>query len=168
MNGRMDRAGWPACGPLERNSQSLSWTKQHGTGKFWRMPTEIIRFVQCKSPADAAEFARSAREFPPETCWFAPVVYGTSGAECRLIACAVPSGAPRRHGPNGPPNGLFAAQLRRVSRETSRALLLLPPSLVRSGTLRSEIYVDLAAVSVNEPAVGHGQRGASRRGAHHD
>ncbi|MET0384257.1 MAG: hypothetical protein ABW032_12630 [Burkholderiaceae bacterium] len=45
-------------------------------------------------------------------------------------------------------SSFLAAQFRRVSREKSRAFLLLPPSLVRSGALRSDIYTLGAAARI--------------------
>ena len=68
------------------------------------------------------------------------VARGTSGAESTLNMCAVAAVLPHRRARRGASTGFLAAQLRWVSFETSRALLLLPPSLVRSGTLRSDIY----------------------------
>ena len=82
----------------------------------------------------------SDRPNPPRTRVVAAVVHGTSGAESTLNVCAVAAAPSHRRARHGASTGFLAAQLRRVSFETSRALLLLPPSLVRSGTLRSDIY----------------------------
>jgi hypothetical protein len=75
----------------------------------------------------------------------AGVAPGTSGAEFIPIGYAGALTAPHRRAPRGASTGFLAAQLRRIFLETSRALLLLPPSLVRSGALRSDIYSSASA-----------------------
>jgi hypothetical protein len=81
------------------------------------------KFVQDGRKAEAAYAESTKRSHFHRMARIAAVIGGTSGAE------SVHSLA-----------SFIAAQLRGLARETSRALLLLPPSLVRSGALRSDIY----------------------------
>ena len=75
----------------------------------------------------------------------AAVGTGTLGAEYVQMSWSGPEGSRCDRVDHDDSNGFIAAQPRRVSRVTSRALLLLPPSLVRSGALRSDIYADRPA-----------------------
>ena len=97
-------------------------------------------FVQDKIPFRRSRTLRRARHNPPQTKGIDAAVSGTSGAESRPIDCAKAGEPSHRRVDRGTLAGLLAAQLRRFALETSRALLLLPPSLVRSGALRSDIY----------------------------
>jgi len=97
-------------------------------------------FVQDKTSIRSSRTPRRARHYPPRTEGIDAAVGGTSGAKSRPSKCAKAGAPSHRRVDRGTSAGLLAAQLRRFALETSRALLLLPPSLVRSGALRSDIY----------------------------
>ena len=111
-------------------------------------------FVQDKMTSLSWCDERRGRRTPPQIEVFDAVATGTSGAESGLNNCAEAAAPSHHRAKRGVPAGLLAAQLRRSSVETSRALLLLPPSLVRSGALRSDIY---------PPAPAKGRRARGRR-----
>src|SRR5207237_6911161 len=97
-------------------------------------------FVQDKTMSRRPHTAHRACQNFPESAVIDAVVGGTSGAKSRPIDCAKAGKPSHRRVDRGTSAGLLAAQLRWFVLETSRALLLLPPSLVRSGALRSDIY----------------------------
>jgi len=103
-------------------------------------------FVQDKSLSRGPHAARPAGHNPPGTEVIDAAAGGTSGAKSLPIECAkARSPAQRRVNRGVSSTGFLAAQLRRSALETSRALLLLPPSLVRSGALRSDFHFPVTA-----------------------
>jgi len=103
-------------------------------------PARRPMLVQDKSSCRRALRRRRGRHDPARIKVIDAQARGTSGAKSAPIDCVGARMLPHRRARRGTPAGLLAAQLRRFALETSRALLLLPPSLVRSGALRSDIY----------------------------
>jgi len=104
------------------------------------MDGDASQLVQDKKIGFGRQMARRARPIPPRIKVIAAVALGTSGAKSPLNNGAEAAVPPHRRAWRGLTAGFLAAQLRRLAVETPRALLLLPPSLVRSGVLRSDIY----------------------------
>ena len=104
------------------------------------MNASIPLFVLDKLAHALFSFERRAAQVPLRIQVSAAVVPGTSGAESALNDNAEAPAPTHCRARRGVLSGFLAAQLRRFCLETSRALLLLPPSLVRSGALRSDIY----------------------------
>ena len=126
------------------------------------MPLQKSAIVLDK--AKSCQFAGSINERskPLRAGVLDAVARGTSGAESTLNMCTVAAVPPHRRAPRGASTGFLAVQLRRVSFETSRALLLLPPSLVRSGTLRSDIYARHPALARRVASSSARRTGAAR------
>jgi hypothetical protein len=114
-------------------------------GKVFAMPPANAQIVQ--DNVGILPTGLEGRERPKalQTKVSAAVAAGTSGAEFIRIRNAGALSAPHSRARRGASTGFLAAQLRRIFLETSRALLLLPPSLVRSGALRSDIYSSASA-----------------------
>ena len=112
----------------------------NSSAQYLGMSTHFPHFVQDNMRSCERRGKPRGRPNPPQIKVFAAVATGTSGAESDLNNCAEAAAPSHHRAKRGVPAGLLAAQLRRSSGVTSRALLLLPPSLVRSGALRSDIY----------------------------
>ncbi len=108
--------------------------------KYPHMLRQLRLFVLDKQFSSGIVSRRRRRLGAPPIKGVAAVQRGTSGAEFGSNHCAGAAAPSHRRAGRGVSAGFLAAQLRRSSVETSRALLLLPPSLVRSGALRSDIY----------------------------
>ena len=125
----------------------------HSTAELRGLPLTFSPLVLGKTRSWWLQPGARAGRNPPRIDLSGAVATGTSRAKSGLNDCAGASGPPHRRARRGASAGLLAAQLRRASVETSRALLLLPPSLVRSGALRSDIYSSAPAAGRRAGAV---------------
>ena len=137
---QIDRPDHPALSDRNEGPSICPGQFEVILAKYARMFAPTSLFVLDKLQACQLLCNRRVRRNPPRTRMVDAVVHGTSGAESVLNEYPMASAPPRRRARRGASAGFLAAQLRWVSFETSRELLLLPPSLVRSGTLRSDIY----------------------------
>jgi len=148
--GAASQADWNA------ELESCPGHSNQSLAKYPLMAANNPLFVLDKMNRRRFQHPGRARQSPPRTNVFDAVAAGTSGAESALNDSAKAARPTHRRARRGASAGLLAAQPRRISFATSRALLLLPPSLVRSGALRSDI---------SSPAPARGRLAAAPAGA---
>ena len=140
-----DSASRAACSDWNAEFAACPGQSTCTWAKYLHMSTVNPLFVLDKSAERGFHALRRAGHNPPRIKVLDAVACGTSGAEFSSNTCAEALAPSHHRARRGASIGLLAAQPRRSAFETSRALLLLPPSLVRSGALRSDIYSDRQA-----------------------
>ena len=107
---------------------------------YLEMLAESALFIQDKPSLRRIVTASRGRRGPVRIRGVGAIAQGTSGAKHAPNARGGAQAPSRGRAIHGTSTAFLAAQLRRASFEKSRALFLLPLSLVRPGPLRSDIY----------------------------